>query len=146
MRRVRAWLVLPVVVSLSYPVRSPARVSISVRAGDVTLAGKTAIGVPSPGAATRTRTFWLLGGAAVLLVGFLRLLAVLWRRRRARVAVVAAASPYAVLLGGPPLPGRPAAAGPVASPAAAGPVASPAGAMRPPARGRAAVPPARADE
>ncbi|BCJ45676.1 hypothetical protein GCM10010168_59030 [Actinoplanes ianthinogenes] len=123
-------------VRFAAPASSPARVSVSVRSGDLLLSGETVLGAAPPAG---SRRYELLGAAAglVLLVLLAVLILVVVRRRRSRTARVGPASPYAVLLGGPPLP-------PPLSPPSPGvelPPAPPsAGTMRPAARGRAPIP------
>lgn len=105
-------------VRFGTPARLPARASVSVRTGDVTLSGETALGEPAPAAAPRPGILWFLiaaGSAGILTVAAL---VSLLHRRRSRPRPPA--SPYAVPLGPPPAPRR-------------------WGGMRPPPRGRAAV-------
>ncbi|GAA4600414.1 hypothetical protein BJY16_003510 [Actinoplanes octamycinicus] len=120
-------------VRFGSPERPGARVSVSVRSGDLVLAGETVLGEPPRDG---SRRWWVLGAVAAV-VAAAALIFLLVRRRRARAARLVAASPYAVLLGGPPLP-------PAVSPPTPGvepPLGPPAaGTMRPAARGRAPVP------
>ncbi|WP_436521530.1 hypothetical protein [Actinoplanes sp. HUAS TT8] len=85
------------------PARLPAHVSVSVRTGDVILSTSTTLGEPPPAPSPRTQQYWLLAAStAAILLTFLLL--TLRSRRRPRPAPAAPTSPYAVLLGAPPLP------------------------------------------
>lgn len=120
-------------VRFTTPPTLPARASVSIRAGDVTLSAETLLGPPL--AAPTTPRTWLAAAltnsALVVIIAVVALSSLIRRRRRA--PKVPPSSPYAVLLGGPALPQALSPAAPPTEP-------RPRVRMRPPPRGQATVP------